>query len=121
LFSSLISSLAVLIVVISHGPLAALVISLFLSNAALGIVGPISFTLAIESQGHMAGSASALLGILPFLLGSITSPLVGMAGEYSAIPLGVIIFATSLLAVFFNVFLIRNGKTIPVSEEMNLD
>jgi DHA1 family bicyclomycin/chloramphenicol resistance-like MFS transporter len=44
-----------------------------------------------------------------------------MAGEYSAIPLGVIIFATSLLAVFFNVFLIRNGKTIPVSEEMNLD
>ncbi|MDF2857861.1 MAG: ydgK [Neobacillus sp.] len=121
LFSSLISSLAVLIVVISHGPLAALVISLFLFNAALGIVGPISFTLAIESQGHMAGSASALLGILPFLLGSITSPLVGMAGEYSAIPLGVIIFATSLLAVFFNVVLIKSGKTVPTSEEMNLD
>ncbi|MCS0673493.1 multidrug effflux MFS transporter [Cytobacillus firmus] len=116
LFFSLISSLAVLIVVLSHGPLAALVISLFLSNAALGIVGPISFTLAIESQGHMAGSASALLGILPFLLGSITSPLVGMAGEYSAIPLGVIIFATSLLAVIFNAMLIKNGKTVPASE-----
>lgn len=121
LLSSLISSIAVLIVVLSHGPLAALVISLFLSNAALGIVGPISFTLAIESQGHMAGSASALLGILPFLLGSFTSPLVGMAGEYSAIPLGVIIFATSLLAVFFNAVLIKSGKTVPASEEMNLD
>lgn len=121
LLSSFISSLAVLIVVISHGPLAALVISLFLSNASLGIVGPISFTLAIESQGHMAGSASALLGILPFLLGSITSPLVGMAGEYSAIPLGVIIFATSLLAVFFNAVLIKNGKTKHASAETNLD
>jgi MFS transporter, DHA1 family, multidrug resistance protein len=121
LLSSFISSLAVLIVVFSHGPLAALVISLFLSNASLGIVGPISFTLAIESQGHMAGSASALLGIMPFLLGSITSPLVGLAGEYSAIPLGVIIFATSLLAVFFNAVLIKNGKTVPASEEMNMD
>ncbi|NYE07186.1 MFS family permease [Bacillus niacini] len=121
LLSSLISSIAVLIVVLSHGPLAALVFSLFLSNASLGIVGPISFTLAIESQGHMAGSASALLGILPFLLGSITSPLVGMAGEYSAIPLGVIIFATSLLAVFFNAVLIKNGKPVPAPQEINLD
>jgi MFS transporter, DHA1 family, multidrug resistance protein len=121
LLTSFISSLAVLIVVLSHGPLAALVISLFLSNVALGIVGPISFTLAIESQGHIAGSASALLGILPFLLGSITSPLVGMAGEYSAVPLGVIIFATSLLAVFFNAALIKNGKTVPAPEEMKLD
>jgi MFS transporter, DHA1 family, multidrug resistance protein len=121
LLSSLISSIAVLIVVLSHGPLAALVFSLFLSNASLGIVGPISFTLAIESQGHMAGSASALLGILPFLLGSITSPLVGMAGEYSAIPLGVIIFATSLLAVFFNAVLIKNGKPVPAPQELNLD
>jgi MFS transporter, DHA1 family, multidrug resistance protein len=121
LLTSFISSLAVLIVVLSHGPLVALVISLFLYNVALGIVGPISFTLAIESQGHIAGSASALLGILPFLLGSITSPLVGMAGENSAVPLGVIIFATSLLAVFFNAALIKNGKTVPAPEEMKLD
>ncbi|MGG4201811.1 multidrug effflux MFS transporter [Peribacillus frigoritolerans] len=118
LLSSFVSSLAVLIVVLSHGPLAALVISLFLSNVALGIIGPISFTLAIESQGHIAGSASALLGILPFLLGSITSPLVGIAGEYSAIPLGVIIFATSLLAVFFNAVLIRNPKAVPASGDL---
>jgi MFS transporter, DHA1 family, multidrug resistance protein len=121
LVSSLISSIAVLIVVLAHGPLATLVISLFLSNVALGIVGPISFTLAIESQGHVAGSASALLGIMPFLLGSITSPLAGMAGENSAIPLGVIIFTTSLLAVFFNVVLIKNGKPVTASKEMNLD
>ncbi|MBT2655912.1 multidrug effflux MFS transporter [Bacillus sp. ISL-18] len=121
LSSSFVASLFVLIVVISHGPLAALVISLFLFNVSLGSVGPISFTLAIESQGHIAGSASALLGILPFLLGSITSPLVGIAGEYSALPLGIIIFITSFLAVFFNVVLIKNGKTVPSSKEINVD
>jgi MFS transporter, DHA1 family, multidrug resistance protein len=121
LLSSLIASLAVLFVVLAHCPLSLLVISLFVFNASLGIVGPTSFTLAIESQGHIAGSASALLGILPFLLGSITSPLVGMAGEYSAIPLGVIIFITSLLAVFFNVVLIKKGKTVSSSEEIKMD
>ena len=51
-----------------------------------------SFSLAMESQGHIAGSASALLGLLPFLLGAITAPLVGVAGEETAIPMGVIIF-----------------------------
>ncbi|MDR4947576.1 multidrug effflux MFS transporter [Neobacillus cucumis] len=116
---SFIASILVLMAVLFHAPLFALVISLFLFNLSLGIIGPISFTLAIESQGHIAGSASALLGILPFLLGSITSPLVGMAGEYSAIPLGVIIFTTSLLAVLFNAFLIKNSKSVSISEETN--
>lgn len=60
------ASLSVLLVVLSHGPLFALVISLFIFNASNGIIGPISFTLAMESQGQIAGSASALLGILPF-------------------------------------------------------
>jgi DHA1 family bicyclomycin/chloramphenicol resistance-like MFS transporter len=116
---SFITSILVLIVVFAHAPLFTLVISLFLFNSSIGIIGPISFTLAMESQGHIAGSASALLGILPFLLGSVTSPLVGLAGEYSAIPLGVIIFTTSLLAVFVNVVLIKSGKTASFSEEIN--
>ncbi|PFO06609.1 MFS transporter [Bacillus sp. AFS076308] len=112
LWYAFIASLAVLIVVLFHGPLVALVISLFLFNSSNGIIGPISFTLAMESQGHIAGTASALLGILPFLLGSVASPLVGIAGEYSALPLGVIIFTTSLLAVFFNGVLIKKGKVV---------
>ncbi|MFP3126349.1 multidrug effflux MFS transporter [Ectobacillus funiculus] len=113
------ASLAVLIVVLSHGPLFALVISLFIFNASNGIIGPISFTLAMESQGHIAGSASALLGILPFFLGSVTSPLVGMAGEYSALPLGLIIFTSSLLSVFFYVVLIKNGIAVVSSKEIS--
>jgi DHA1 family bicyclomycin/chloramphenicol resistance-like MFS transporter len=116
---SFITSILVLIAVFFHAPLYALVISLFLFNSSIGIIGPISFTLAMESQGHIAGSASALLGIMPFLLGSVTSPLVGLAGEYSAIPLGVIIFTTSLLAVLVNVVLIKNSKTASSSEEIN--
>lgn len=55
-----------------------------------------TFTLAMENQGRRAGSASAMLGMLPLLLGSIVSPLVGI-NETTAIPMGAIMFITSVI------------------------
>ncbi|QHW30949.1 multidrug effflux MFS transporter [Paenibacillus rhizovicinus] len=93
------SSFIALMVILLHGPLFALVPPLFCFVASIGITSTASFSLAMETQSHMAGSASAILGLLPFLLGAVTSPLVGIAGEYSAVPMGVIILSTSLLAL----------------------
>ncbi|MBM7651195.1 multidrug effflux MFS transporter [Neobacillus cucumis] len=107
-----ISGTIVLINVFWHGPLMMLVIPLFFLNAAIGITGPTSFTLAMESQGHIAGSAAALLGVMPTLFGAVSAPLVGLAGEYSAVPFGVIIFTTSLLSIIAYVFLVKRGKTM---------
>jgi len=107
-----ISGTIVLVGVFLHGPLIMLVIPLFFLNAAVGITGPTSFTLAMESQGHIAGSAAALLGVMPTLLGAVTSPLVGIAGEYSAVPFGVIIFTTSLLSVFAYIVTPKNTKSL---------
>jgi MFS transporter, DHA1 family, multidrug resistance protein len=61
----------------------------------------------MESQAHIAGSAAALLGVIPTLLGAVTAPLVGVAGEYSAVPFGVIIFITSLLSIIAYVVLVK--------------
>lgn len=99
LLLSCVASFAALLVILLHGPLLALVIPLFFFVAAIGMTSTASFVLAIESQGQRAGSAAALLGLLPFVLGACTSPLVGIAGENSAVPMGVIILATSLLAL----------------------
>ncbi len=117
---NLIISASVLMVVIFHGPLFSLVASLFLLNLAMGIIGPISFRLAIESQGHIAGTASALLGVLPFLLGSITSPLAGIAGEESAVPFGMIVFVTGLLAIILKIILVsdENEKVSSVDSDI---
>jgi len=104
------SSGTIMIVVFSHGPLFALVTSLFLFAASIGMIGPVTFSLAMESQGRMAGTASAILGILPFLLGSFASPIVGIAGEYSALPFGILIFMTSLLSIFAYIVLIQRSK-----------
>jgi DHA1 family bicyclomycin/chloramphenicol resistance-like MFS transporter len=98
------ASVVVLVVAIVHGPLLTLVIPLFFFVASIGITSTAAFPLAMESQSHIAGSAAALLGLIPFLLGAAVAPLVGIAGEHTAVPLGVIILLTSamaLLAYFF--------------------
>lgn len=101
----------ILFVVLVHGPFVALFIAIFLFAAAIGMIGPVSFTLAMESQGHIAGSAAAILGSLQFALGAVTSPLVGIAGENSAVPFGITIFLTSILAVISYVILVRRSST----------
>ncbi|MCR8630224.1 multidrug effflux MFS transporter [Paenibacillus radicis (ex Xue et al. 2023)] len=105
------ASVTVLVVAIVHGPLFALVIPLFFFVAAIGITSTAAFPLAMESQGHMAGSAAALLGVIPFLLGAVVSPLVGIAGEDTAVPLGVIILLTSAAAMLAYFFLVRRSPS----------
>jgi DHA1 family bicyclomycin/chloramphenicol resistance-like MFS transporter len=94
-----ISSAVVLIAALLHGPLFALVIPLFVFVASIGMTATASFSLAMETQSHFAGSAAALLELIPFILGAVISPLVGIAGEYTAVPLGLIILTTSLMAL----------------------
>jgi DHA1 family bicyclomycin/chloramphenicol resistance-like MFS transporter len=99
LFLSTTAGTVLLTALLLKAPLLAVAIPIFFLVCSIGIIATTSFALAIETQGHIAGSASALLGLLPFVLGSITSPLVGVAGEYSAIPMGVVILSASLLAL----------------------
>ncbi|MDR6549164.1 multidrug effflux MFS transporter [Paenibacillus qinlingensis] len=103
------ASIAVLLVAIFHGPLYALVIPLVFFVAAIGITSTAAFPLAMESQGHMAGSAAALMGVIPFLLGAVVSPLVGIAGEHTAVPLGAIILGTSAAGMLSYFLLVRKG------------
>ncbi|MFC3803899.1 multidrug effflux MFS transporter [Cohnella sp. GCM10012308] len=107
---ALCASVAVLIVALVHGPLFTLVIPLFVFVASIGMTSTAAFPLAMESQAHMAGSAAALLGVIQFLIGAIVSPLVGIAGEDTAVPLGVIILATSTAAMLAYLLLVRRGQ-----------
>ncbi|KJJ40371.1 MFS transporter [Bacillus subtilis] len=94
--TAMIATTVLLTMTMIHGPLATLVISIFIYMITIGMVLTSTFTLAMEKQGHRAGSASALLGMLPLLLGSIVSPLVGI-NETTAIPMGAIMFVTAVI------------------------
>lgn len=110
LLTSTTAGAALLIALLLKAPLLAVAIPIFFLVACIGIIATTSFALAMESQGHIAGSASALLGLLPFILGSLTAPLVGVAGEYSAIPMGIVILSASLLAVLSYYGLVRKAS-----------
>ena len=100
---------SLLIALFLKAPLLTVAIPIFFFVGSISIIGTTCFALAIETQGHIAGSASALLGVLPFVLGSISAPLVGIAGPNTGIPMGVIIFCASFLAFLSYFGLVRKG------------
>ncbi|GGE40486.1 Bcr/CflA family drug resistance efflux transporter [Pullulanibacillus camelliae] len=94
-----VASVALFLCTLSHAPLFLLIPALFFVVAMVGIVSTNSFSLAMQNQAKAAGSASALLGLLPFVLGSITSPLVGVAGSDTAVPMGIVIASCDVMSI----------------------
>ncbi|MDT0402675.1 MULTISPECIES: multidrug effflux MFS transporter [Streptomyces] len=87
--------------------------ALFVLMSAMGITLPNTQTLALMRTRHAAGSASALLGTTSFLIGAIASPLVGIAGEDTAVPMAVVQLAAALVALVCFLGMCRpwNGRT----------
>ncbi|MGW5613105.1 multidrug effflux MFS transporter [Streptomyces sp. NPDC003877] len=79
--------------------LAPVAVALFVLMSAMGITLPNTQALALMRVRHAAGSASALLGTSSFLIGAIASPLVGVAGEDTALPMAVVQLAAALVAL----------------------
>ncbi|MFJ7334595.1 multidrug effflux MFS transporter [Streptomyces sp. NPDC101110] len=73
--------------------------ALFVLMSAMGVTLPNTQALALMRTQHAAGSASALLGTSSFLIGAIASPLVGVAGEDTALPMAVVQLAAALVAL----------------------
>lgn len=69
--------------------------SLFVMVSAMGLTLPTSTTLAMADYPDQAGAASSLLGLSQFIVGAIAAPLVGLAGEQTAVPLGVVTVSAS--------------------------
>jgi DHA1 family bicyclomycin/chloramphenicol resistance-like MFS transporter len=80
-----------LLMILIGAGLAAILIFLFIIVSCVGLVSTLSVSLAMRDQGHSAGSASALIGVLTYLIGSLVAPLVGLGGSLTAVPMGIII------------------------------
>ncbi|WP_306327126.1 Bcr/CflA family multidrug efflux MFS transporter [Streptomyces venezuelae] len=72
---------------------------LFVLMSAMGLAMPNTNALALMRTPHAAGSASALLGTTSFLVGAVASPLVGIAGERTAVPMAVVQLTCAVLAL----------------------
>ncbi|GAA0363100.1 multidrug effflux MFS transporter [Streptomyces blastmyceticus] len=72
---------------------------LFVLMSAMGLAMPNTNAQALMRSRDAAGSASALLGTSTFALGAVASPLVGIAGEGTAVPMAVVQVACAVAAV----------------------
>ncbi|MFC4102152.1 multidrug effflux MFS transporter [Paenibacillus xanthanilyticus] len=105
-----VGGLALLASLAAQGGLAVVLPPLFLVVASVGVVSTAGFSLALQQHGQNAGSASALLGLLSFIIGGIAAPFVGIAGENTALPLGVVIAIAELCAVACYASLVRGRE-----------
>ena len=111
---SFIGSLLLIVVVMFSLPIWAILPALFLVVSSAGVVNTTSFSLGMQRQGEVAGSASAFLGILPFGGGALVSPFVGIMGESTMIPLGIVILICSTMALIIYTLLLKHN---PISVE----
>lgn len=86
-------SILLLLAFASGAGMAVILPVLFLTITPLSVVGAASFSLALSRQGKNAGSASALIGFFSMILGGCMMPLVGIAGENTAIPMCVMMIS----------------------------
>ncbi|HEX6457712.1 MAG TPA: Bcr/CflA family multidrug efflux MFS transporter [Thermoleophilaceae bacterium] len=86
------AGIALLTVVLAGGlGVWAVLVPLFVVVSSVGVVMPNSTALAMTDHPEIAGSASALLGMLQFVVGAGVAPLVGVAGKHSAVPMALTI------------------------------
>lgn len=81
------------------GGLPLLLVPLFVCIAGQGLVGPNSSAAAMAPHGQVAGSASALLGTLQFVVGAGASALVGALHNGTALPMAAVVAGCGLAAL----------------------
>jgi DHA1 family bicyclomycin/chloramphenicol resistance-like MFS transporter len=87
------------------GGFAGILVPLFVFISTHGFVMPNTTALAMAPHGAVAGSASALLGSIQFVIGALAGTLVGAAGNGTAIPLAAVIAGCGAAA-----FAIHHGR-----------
>lgn len=99
---------SVLLAAFLRAPLAVLLVSLFLLVSSIGLVTPNASSLALAEHARSAGAASALLGVLQFVVGAVATPLAGLGGPGTAVPMAATMAGFALLAMVAFLALTRN-------------
>jgi DHA1 family bicyclomycin/chloramphenicol resistance-like MFS transporter len=107
LLASFAGGLGVLLAATLHLGLIGLLVPLLVLVSSIGLVMPNASSLALADQAKNAGSASALLGVLQFVVGGLATPLVGLGGPGTAVPMTVVMAGFTTLALITYLTLAR--------------
>ncbi|WP_022890315.1 multidrug effflux MFS transporter [Agromyces italicus] len=106
------SSIAIGVLDVTGAGLWGTIVPLFLFITACGFSFPAVQILALASHGSEAGTAASLLGALNFGLAGLISPLIGLMGVGSALPMAIVMTAAAGVAIVALWALVR-PKTVP--------
>jgi len=74
---------------------------------AVGLIFPTANALSMADYPDLAGTASSLQGLSQFVFGAVAAPLVGIAGDQTALPLGIVTTSVSVCAMTSFAVLVR--------------
>lgn len=80
---------------------------LFVVVSSIALIFSNGMVLAIAQLPRSAGTASAILGSAQFTVGALVSPVVGLAGEFSAVPMALTMAFCGAVAAFGHFVLAR--------------
>lgn len=98
------------LLVVSHGPLWAILVGLFVSVSMIGLVLPNATALALAEHGRQAGTASAMLGTFQFVIGALTPVLMEIGGMSQDLGMGVVM-AVLAIGSFIACVTLTRGHT----------
>ncbi|TDQ54311.1 multidrug effflux MFS transporter [Actinorugispora endophytica] len=106
---SVLASAGLLAAVLNGAPMLPTLVLFAVFQGSLGFVFSNATALALAETDAHAGTGSAFLGFLQFTLAAAVSPLVGLRGEGTAVPMGLAMLVSTVLAVLAFTVLTR-GK-----------
>lgn len=109
--SALSGILLVAVAMQGWGGLWGLVGSLFLFMAMTGLTNANAMAGAMQSFPQMAGTASALAGMLQFSAGALSGWAVGLLADGTAVPMAAVIGGAALISLGLNLFLVRRAPS----------
>jgi len=85
---------------------------LFFTVCTVSVFGSTGFSMAMAKYGHQAGSASAILGFAGMFSAGFVSPLVGIGGSHTGIPMGIVMVVCAVLALVCFYTMIKEDSSI---------
>ncbi|MFZ4893045.1 multidrug effflux MFS transporter [Plantibacter sp. Mn2098] len=108
----LVSAITIVVLTMAGAGIVGVLVPLFFFIMAAGFGFPAVQVLALVNHGHEAGTAASLLGALNFGLAGVISPIVGVLGIGTAIPMGGVMAATAVISVLA-LWLIVQPRKVP--------
>lgn len=77
-----------------------------------GFCFPMQTVLALDGHSGEAATAASLMGAVNFGLAGLLSPIIGLFGIHNAIPMGIMMMATSVVSLLVILFVVR-PRSVP--------